>query len=241
MVDQKKLKIQARNEFIKYIDSFSKISDTFIGELTSDKLTVITASPDNTLIAYGEHTCESNFNTSLNIPDSKKLVRVLDTINSEEIELLLNNNSIEYRGANVKFKYHLFEDGFITKPTLSVNKIKNFTHDITFKLSKQIIQSIIKGSTFITETNKLYLYTENGKLMGELTDRARHNTDNYSIALCDADFQLSPTPVNFDNIRLITLLDDTIDVNINTQYGVLIFSMTQGNTKLSYILSSLTQ
>ena len=241
MADQRRLKIQARSEFTKYLDSFSKINDSFIGELKDNKLTVITASPDNTLIAYGEHTCISDYNMSLNIPDSKKLVRVLDTVNTEDLELLLNNNSIEYRGTNVKFKYHLFEEGFITKPALSVEKIKNFTHDISFKLTKQSIQTIIKGSTFITETNKLYLYTDNGKLMGELTDRARHNTDCYTIALCDVDFHLQPTPVSFDNIRLITLLDDNIDVNINTQYGVLIFTMQQGNTKLSYIITSLTQ
>ncbi len=241
MSSQRKLNIQGRSEFTKYLDSFSKINDSFIGELEDSKLSIITASPDNTLIAYGEYACSSNYNISLNIPDSKKLVRVLDTVNTEDVELILNNNSIEYRGTSIKFKYHLFEEGFITKPALSVEKIKNFTHDISFKLTKQSLQTIIKGSSFITETNKLYLYTDNGKLIGELTDKARHNTDCYSIALCDADFHLQPIPVNFDNIRLMTLLDDIIDVNINTQYGVLIFTMKQNNTKLSYILTSLTQ
>jgi len=241
MLEIRKLKVQSRNEFVRFIDSFSKINDSFIAEIKENKLSIIAASADNTLVIYGEHNCESNYNTNLNIPDSKKLVRVLDTISSDQVELILNSNNIEYKDTNVKFKYHLFEDGFLNKPTLSVEKIKKFTYDISFTLTKQLIQSIIKGSTFATETNKLYLYTENGKLVGELTDRVRHNTDSFTIALCDVDFELSPIPVNIDNIRLLTLLDNSIEVNINTQYGVLIFSTTTENTNLSYIITSLTQ
>jgi hypothetical protein len=39
---------------------------------------------------------------------------------------------------------------------------------------------MFKGSTFASETNKIYFYTENGQLMAELTDRSRHNTDNFT-------------------------------------------------------------
>ena len=60
MSSQRKLNIQGRSEFTKYLDSFSKINDSFIGELEDSKLSMITASPDNTLIAYGEYACSSN-------------------------------------------------------------------------------------------------------------------------------------------------------------------------------------
>jgi hypothetical protein len=238
---QKRLKINSRSEFVKYLDSFSKINDSFIADVKTDNISAIAASSDNTLVLYGEYECESNYQTSLNIPDSKKLVRVLDTIDSESIDLILNNNNIEYRGTSVKFKYHLFEDGFLNKPSLSIEKIKKFNFDITFNLTKQLIQTITKGSSFTTETNKLYFYTEDNTLKAELTDKARHNTDSYVLSLCEVDFTLAPIAVNFDNIRLLTLLDNSIDVNINTQYGVLVFSSKNSKTKLSYIISSLTQ
>jgi hypothetical protein len=237
----KKLKVKSKNNFVKYLDSFSKIGDSFIIDVNESHLSTVTASPDNTLIIHGEYSCEANYNTTLNIPDCKKLVRVLDAIEKEDIEIIINNNSLEYKDNSVKFKYHLFEDGFLTKPSLSVEKIKKFNFDITFKLAKQTLQSIIKGSSFATETNKIYFYTEGNKLIGELTDRARHNTDCYSMSLGEVDFQLQPIAVNFDNIRLLTLLDNNIDVNINTQFGVLILTTSNENTKLSYIISSLTQ
>jgi hypothetical protein len=237
----KKLKISSKCDFVKYLDSFSKINDAFITDVTESNIATIASSADNTLILYGEYMCSSTYNTCLNIPDSKKLVRVLDTISTDQIDLIINNNSLEYKDADIKFKYHLFEDGFLSKPTLSVEKIKKFEYNISFSLTRQTIQSIIKGSSFATETNKLYFYTENNKLMAELTDKARHNTDSFTMSLCDVDFQLQPIAVNFDNIRLLTLLDNHIDVNINTKHGVLLLLTRNSNTKLSYIISSLTQ
>lgn len=237
----RKLKIKSKSDFVRYIDSFSKINDSFITEVKESRLLTLAASPDNTLILYGEHNCDSSFNTNLNIPDSKKLTRVLDTIDTDEIELQLNNNNIEYKGSNIKFKYHLFEDGFLTKPSLSIDKIKKFTFDITFQLTKQTLQSITRGSSFATDTNKLYFYTDSDQLIAELTDKARHNTDRFAMSLGTVDFTLSPIAINFDNIRLLTVLDSTLDVNINTQYGVVVVTSKNDKTELSYIISSLTQ
>ena len=120
-------------------------------------------------------------------------------------------------------------------------KINSFKFDITFTISKDIIQQVFKGSTFASETNKLYFYTDNGNIMAELTDRARHNTDKFSISLGKADFNLNPIPVNFDNIRLLSIINNDITVNINTEYGVIIFDIEQSNIKLKYIISALTQ
>ena len=113
--------------------------------------------------------------------------------------------------------------------------------DISFNINKDTIQQVFKGSTFASETNKLYFYTDNGNIMAELTDKARHNTDKFSISLGEADFNLKPIPVNFDNIRLLSIINNDMTVNINTEYGVIIFDIEQNNIKLKYIISALTQ
>lgn len=238
---QKSLELKSKNEFIRFIDSFAKISDSFIADINSDLISVVTTTSDTTLIAYGEYKCSSNYNTRLNIPDSKKLVRVLETIESDSIELILNTNNIEYKDSSVKFKYHLFEDGFLKKPPLSIDRLKSFGADISFNLTKAQIHSLIKASTFATETNKLYLYTESGKLIGELTDRIRHNSDSYSINLGEIDFELSPIAINFDNIRLLALQGSTLKISINTKVNVLVVESNTDNAKLSYFITSLTQ
>ena len=113
--------------------------------------------------------------------------------------------------------------------------------DNRFNLDKGILQQIFKGSTFTSETNKIYFYTENKKLMAELTDRSRHNTDNFTLCIGDAEFDLEPTPVNFDNIRLLSIINDSFNVKINTEYGVVVFDIMRDNIKLKYIISALTQ
>ena len=77
--------------------------------------------------------------------------------------------------------------------------------------------------------------------MAELTDRARHNTDNFTLTLQQANFELKPTPINFDNIRLLTNISNSFAVKINTQFGVVVFDNSLNNIKLKYIISSLTQ
>ena len=92
--------------------------------------------------------------------------------------------------------------------------IKSFKIYVTFNINKDTIQQVFKGSTFASETNKLYFYTDNGNIMAELTDKARHNTDKFSISLGKADFNLKPIPVNFDNIRLLSIINNDINVEL---------------------------
>ena len=100
---------------------------------------------------------------------------------------------------------------------------------------------MFKGSTFASETNKIYFYTDGESLMAELTDRARHNTDNFTLSLGKASFKLEPIALNLDNLRLLSLLNDDIRVKINTEYGVIVFDIEDNNIKLRYIISALTQ
>ena len=77
--------------------------------------------------------------------------------------------------------------------------------------------------------------------MAELTDRARHNTDNFTLSLGKVSFSLEPIAINLDNIRLLSLLNDNIRVKINTEYGVVVFDIEENDIKLRYIISALTQ
>lgn len=238
---QRELRIQNRNEFLRYLDSVSKINDSAIFEITPTGITCLVSSVDNTLVLLSEFESEFDFTTTINIPDIKKLQRVLDTLVDDDISLVINSNNLEYRGKDVKFKYHLFEEGFLTKPSLNIEKIKNFKFDVSFDFTRETLQTLLKGSTFASETNKIYFYTEDGDIKADLTDRARHNTDNYSITIDKADFTLSPLPINFDNIRLMSNINNQYKCNINTEYGVVVIDNNSDCIKLKYIISSLTQ
>ena len=238
---QRELKIKNRNEFLRYLDSVSKINDSAIFDICPDGITCLVSSIDNTLILLSEYKDTFDFTATLNIPDIKKLQRVLDTLNDDEINLVVGSNCLEYKGSDVKFKYHLFEDGFLSKPGLNLEKIRDFKFDVVFDFTRTTLQSLLKGSTFASETNKLYLYTEGGSVKADLTDRARHNTDNYSITVCEGDYELEPVPINFDNIRLLSNIASDYTCSVNTDFGVVVVDNDNDTIKLKYIISSLTQ
>jgi len=241
-MEKRQLKVANKAEFLKLLDAISKINDSgVILDLQEDKITSLVSSIDSTLILCSEYKTKLDFNSSLNVPDVKKLRNVLDTIEDTDISLDINSNNLEYKGDSIKFKYHLFEEGFITRPNINLEKINSFKFDVEFKLNKNTLQRLFKGSTFASETNKIYFYTENGNLMAELTDRSRHNTDNFTLSLGKTDIELKPVPVNLDNIRLLSIINEEFNVSVNTEYGVVVFDIEDKDIKLKYIISALTQ
>ena len=241
-MEKRQLKVANKAEFLKLLDAISKINDSgVILDLQEDKITSLVSSIDSTLILCSEYKTKLDFNSSLNVPDVKKLRNVLDTIEDTDISLDINSNNLEYKGDSIKFKYHLFEEGFITRPNINLEKINSFKFDVEFKLNKNTLQHLLKGSTFAAETNKIYFYTENGNLMAELTDRSRHNTDNFTLSLGKTDIELKPVPVNLDNIRLLSIINEEFNVSVNTEYGVVVFDIEDKDIKLKYIISALTQ
>ena len=239
---ERQLKVENKSEFLRFLDAISKINDSgVILDIKEDKITSLVSSIDSTLILYSEYQTKSGFKDTLNVPDVKKLRNVLDTIEYQDINLDINSNNIQYNGDGVKFKYHLYEEGFINRSNINLDKISKFTFDVTFTLDRATLQRLFKGSTFASETNKIYFYTESGNLMAELTDRSRHNTDNFTISLGKVDFTLDPVPVNLDNIRLLSGINDEFEVKVNTEYGVIVFDIEDKDIKLKYIISALTQ
>ena len=238
----KTLKLKSKGEYLKFLDAVSKINDTgVILDIEKSKLSTLVSSLDSTLILHGTYKSSFEFEDSLNVPDVKKLRHVLDTIEGESVCIDVNANNLQYNGNDVRFKYHLYEEGFITKPNINLDKINKFKFDVTFDLNKNTVQRLYKGSTFANETNKIYFYTDGNLLMAELTDRARHNTDNFTLSLGEVNFNLDAICINLDNMRLLSLLNDDIKVKINTEYGVVVFDIEDNDIKLRYIISALTQ
>ena len=241
-MEKRQLEVANKAEFLKLLDAISKINDSgVILDIEESKISSLVSSIDNTLILCSEYKADLGFKDTINVPDVKKLRNVLDTIEDSNISLEINSNNLQYKGSGVKFKYHLFEEGFITKPSINLDKINSFKFDVEFKLNKNTLQRLFKGSTFASETNKIYFYTESGNLMAELTDRARHNTDNFTLSLGKIDLDLKPIPVNLDNIRLLSIINEEFNVSINTEYGVVVFDIEDKDIKLKYIISALTQ
>ena len=102
--------------------------------------------------------------------------------------------------------------------------------------------SLLIGSTFTSETDKLYFFTKEGSMYGRLTDLDRHNVDVYTQKIADT-FDgtpiLTPIPINFETVRVICgLRFDKLKVYVNTDMKVFVFNLQQDNTELKFISSA---
>lgn len=223
------------------------MGDMSIVTIDKNGATSLNKTVDNSIILYAKTTDVEYVNelTKLNIPDIKKLIRALDCLQSATptINLQINRNSIEYKSSGTKFKFHLIEDGIITPPNINIQKIESFEYDITFKLSVHSFNSLLKSSTFLTESNKVYISTEEGAVYAELTDKGKSNTDSYKTAISteySGSEIIKEIPFSFDLFRSCSLLKaDFIQVSINTSKSIIAFDITDDNYKLKYISTGL--
>lgn len=176
----------------------------------------------------------------LNLPSLKKLSKALDMVLKDEVSLKFNGNHLEYKDKKIKFKYHLHESGVITRPKLSLEKIKNFEYDIKFSLDFDFLSDILQKSS-ITNTKKLYISTEDDYLIWKIGDETVPNSDSLSIQGDEVDFELpAPFILKTDNLKLLSKVSKTGNLfKINSKIGVGSIITRKGDFEIEYIFSSL--
>ena len=238
------LKIKNKKDFVSnFLGPISNLNDVCILSIEGNSMSCTLASADATIVCKSTIEVDTDLdNVKLNLPDIKKMVRVLDIIPSTEIELQINENNISYNKNGYKFKYHLLDDGIIKQPNLNVEKIKKLDFNTKFIVKENELNTLFKGSSFATETSKVYIFEEDGKINGELGDRSRHNTDNFICQLSD-EFEGNiekPLPVNFDSFRLVSFSGSReVNFSANTDMGVITCNFKKGDAQLIYIISAL--
>lgn len=231
-----------KTSFTNLLNSLAKINDAAILTVKEDKLDAIVSTADNSMFLWGSIEEDFDITNTLNLPSLTKMAKALAMIPDEDIKFKINSNNLEYKGSSLKFKYHLFDDGILNKPKLSLDKINSFTYDIEFEISKDYLRSLLKKSAVFNSTNKLYLYTEDDKLVWSLADKTLANTDTLTIIGDDVDFELDSFILNLDNMRLLSFGDEkTIKCRLNSKLGVGNFQLKSDGIELNYIVSSLTK
>jgi len=179
--------------------------------------------------------------TSLNLPSLSKMSNLLEMVGGSSVSFNLTKNALEYKGSAVKFKYHLFDDGILTKPKITIDKISRLTFDESFTLTKSFLRDMLKRASIMKDSKKLYIYTEDGSLTFSLCDRTKTNTDTLTIVGEKVDFELDDFILNLDNVRLIEFGSaDSALFKINP-IGIGQIEIVSDELELSYIVTSITQ
>lgn len=234
--------ILKKSEIQGFLESVGKISDSAVVEIKDNLVSSIVSSQSNSLFLWATLEMDSDVDTTLNLPSISKLTKVLKMINDEEVSLKLTSNSLDYKDKNIKFKYHLHADGLLNKPKISIDKIKAFSYDVVINVNKKFLASILKTAAVFKDTNKLYVYTQDGELFWNLGDETLTGSDEFCVSSGEVDYTLDPFILDLDNVKLLSFgTEEEIVLNINSKMGFGNFQLVSNNVSLNYIVSSLTK
>jgi hypothetical protein len=243
------MQITINNQQFKrgFLEQICKISDSAVIKIESGYINCICSSPDNSIILYSRlkiKTEEIISPVTLNVGDIKKLIRAFDCVDSEDLTFTVKNNNINYSDTNVQFKYHLLEDGIITQPKINVQKLEELDFNCSFTLTDKALTELLKGSTFSSDSNKVYLSSVGKSLKGNLTDKTKFNIDNFELNISN-DFEgqeLKDLCLNFEVFRTLSASKfNTLKCKISSKLGVILFLFENSNIVSKYIVSALTK
>lgn len=180
---------------------------------------------------------------NLNIPSISKLENALSLVDDPTVTFKYFGNRLEYKGDNIKFKYHLYEDGSLIPLKISKEKIEGLEFDCEFDVEVKFIRELLKTSSVFNSTNKLYINTsDDGELVFTLGDKTLTNTDSYSINRGVVDFFLDDFIILLDDLRCVDFLNQpTIKMQINSRAGIGSLLVEAGTVSLNYVISSLVK
>ena len=151
------INIKNKNQFVTgYLRPISALTDAVILKTKDNKLECI-ANNEQGLIIYASYDLDVQSDLVLNIPNIKKLEKILSFIESDDIDLTYKENSLSYKDKKMRFKYHFLDDNIIQAPKLSVEKIMSLPYDIEFNIDSSKISELAKGAAFVAESEKLYI------------------------------------------------------------------------------------
>ena len=242
------LKIKNKKDFISnFLGPVSNLNDMCVLKVTNNNISCTIASADATIVCKADLECEIDIGSeeciTLNIPDIKKLVRVLEIIPAAEITINIKSNNISYNKGGYKFRYHILDDNIIKLPNINVNKINKLDFKTSFNVTEANLSMLYKGSSFTTETSKLYIFEDDSNIAGELGDKSRHNTDNFVCVLSESytgDPLTKPLALNFESFRLLSFSGSReVEFKINQDMGIITCNIKKGNVSLIYVVSAL--
>lgn len=236
----------------KFLAPIGRISDTATITIKPDSILSIVSIPNIDLaiylIAMLNVTNELQKGTEqikMNMGNIRKLISVLGFVKDETIELQINENNLAFESDSLNFKYHLLDDAAMRRNNINLAKLSNMTFDTHFEMSSDSVKNVLKGNVFVDNTQKIYLFSKDSKLYGDVTDKQVHNMDNITFELATAFTGPAidkPVPVTLEIFRRMADIDGLpVKAHYNSAYGVFKFERSGTDFILQYIVSALVK
>ncbi len=242
-----KILIPNKSNFIRaFLSPISKIDNTPDIKVGDNVLTCFVDRGSDVFL-FTKYICsvtESDLDNFV-LPDANKLIKALQCSEGDEIGLNIENNYIKYKNKNFKFKYFLFDRSIKKSNDHAFNQLQQLqeSYNTKFTICKDDLKRILKTLPLLTESSKLYLYTEDSVVFGDLCDKKLQNTDIFTTIISNkfSGEQVAKDSiiVNLELFRMLNALNFEIaDVYINSKYKVVNIRCDVDKATLNYVVSS---
>jgi hypothetical protein len=237
----------------KLLKPISRISESCVLKFSEDLLYTLCTPADNSLILYAAIKLPVKVESQkLNLINIKKLLTGFDCLGDDgEFSITLNRNYIRCEMFDsdtkdgVHFKYHLVDDGIIKESAVNIQKIAKLKFDTEFEIQPEKLKKIISAYSFASDASKIYFYSKDKKIYGEIDDKTIQNIDNLSLLISPKiigeDLQ-NPLPINIEIFKNLSMTKNAVKVKINNEFNVFVFQVQEEeNIELKYIVSALVK
>lgn len=236
----------------KLLKPISKLSESCVLITSGKDLYTVCTPSDNSLILYAKAELPLSIaENKLNLINIKKFLNGLECLGDDgEFSLVISNNHIKCQVINSNneichFKYHLVDDGIIKESTVNIQKIAKLNFDTEFEILPEKVKRIMSAYSFATDATKIYFYSKDQKVYGEIDDKTLQNIDNLSLVISDKiigkEFE-NPMPISIEVFKNFIMNKHSIKVRVNNQYNVFVFQTNDDeNVAFKYIISALVK
>jgi hypothetical protein len=241
----------AKSSLEKILKPINRLTESCVLKVKDDLLFTICTSSDNSLILYASTKIPTEIDPfKLNIINIKKLLTGLDCLgDSGEFSLFVENNCLKCQSIdhqtheNISFKYHLVDENIIKETAINIQKIAQLNFDTEFEIRPEVVKKIISAYTFASDASKIYFYSKDKKIYGEIDDKSLQNIDNMSLMISNNLIGVDldkPLPINIEIFKNLCINKNSLKVKINNEFNVFVFqTQDDENVELKYIVSAL--
>lgn len=225
----------------------SKITENvclnFVKEEEASVLKTTVCSADRSIVLMTNTPCSVTETTRCVIPDCKTFLRLFSGIENQDglVTLEVQDNVVKYTSSTISFKFYLLDEFFLAdKKSINEEKINSIPLDTKFTITKAKFSELLKFNSIIPDAEKLYFYTKSGKVYAKLGDEQKTNTNEITTDVSskyEGEAILTSLPVNIQNLLLMNFSSDEINIAVNHELKIFVFSTLQ----MKYIVSGLVK
>lgn len=240
----------ASSEYVAFIQA---INNVYRGGATlviyKDYIDSLVLSEDNaSIILYAKVMLLNNSMpdevVTIHVRDLNKFIRLIEYAKEEEFTFSIRNNYVYFSSKKVGGAKFILDENPVRKINnrISVEWFNQFQPYFKAEVKRNNLKEVSQLASFANNSEKVYLYEENGVIIAELNDKEKVNIDTIKLNLT-SEYEghiLGNIILSLDSLSsLSTMTNDMLmEVAKIQNYEALFFTFNTNNVLLKYLFAS---